>query len=165
MRSVLEETAKLHAGDPENVALWKQFIPWSMGAITPLYDRLGVTFDHFLGESFYNPMLAGVVEDLLAKAIATVSNGAVVVFLKPPPDDGSEHRADAVIRKKDGAFTYTTTDLATIRYRMDEWRPDAILYVVGSPQGYHFNTLFEIARRWGCRCRTAAHQLRFGARQ
>jgi arginyl-tRNA synthetase len=147
----LEETAKLQAGDPENVALWKQFIPWSMGAITPLYDRLGVTFDHYHGESFYNPMLPGVVDELLAKGIATVSNGAVVVFLKPPPEDGSEHRADAVIRKKDGAFTYTTSDLATIQYRTKEWQPDAILYVVGTPQAYHFKTLFEVARRWGHR--------------
>jgi arginyl-tRNA synthetase len=145
----LEETARLQAGDPENVALWKQFIPWSMGAITPLYDRLGVSFDHYLGESFYNPMLAGVVADLLAKGIATESGGAVVVFLKPPPEDGSEHRADAVVRKKDGAFTYTTTDLATIQYRMTEWKPDAVLYVVGAPQAFHFRTLFEIARRWG----------------
>lgn len=145
----LAETAKLQAGDPENVALWKQFIPWSMGAITPIYDRLGVAFDHFLGESFYNPMLPGVVEDLLAKGIATESNGAAVVFLKPPPEDGSEHRADAVVRKKDGAFTYTTTDLATIRYRQTEWKPDAALYVVGTPQSFHFKTLFEIAKRWG----------------
>jgi arginyl-tRNA synthetase len=145
----LEETAKLQAGDPENVALWKQFIPWSMGAITPLYDRLGVRFDHFHGESFYNPMLAGVVEDLLAKQIAVESAGAVVVFLKPPPEDGSEHRADAVIRKKDGAFTYTTSDLATIQYRMKEWNPDVVLYVVGTPQAYHFTTLFGIARKWG----------------
>jgi arginyl-tRNA synthetase len=145
----LEETAKLQAGDPENVALWKQFIPWSMGAITPLYDRLGVTFDHFLGESFYNPMLPGVVDDLLKRRVATESKGAVVVFLKPAPEDGSEHRADAVVRKKDGAFTYTMTDLATIRYRLDEWKPDAILYVVGAPQAFHFKTLFEIARRWG----------------
>jgi arginyl-tRNA synthetase len=146
---VLEETAKLQAGDPENVALWKQFLPWSMGAITPLYNRLGVTFDYFHGESFYNPMLPGVVEDLLAKGIGTVVDGAVMVFLKPPPEDGSEHRADAIVRKEDGAFTYTTSDLATIQYRMKEWQPDAILYVVGLPQGFHFTTLFEIARRWG----------------
>jgi arginyl-tRNA synthetase len=145
----LAETARLQAGDPENVALWKQFIPWSMGAITPLYDRLGVSFDYYHGESFYNPMLPGVVADLLAKGIASESEGAVVVFLKPPPDDGSPHRADAVIRKKDGAFTYMTSDLATIQYRVREWRPDAILYVVGAPQAYHFKTLFEIARRWG----------------
>ncbi len=158
---VLEETAKLQAGDAENVALWKRFIPWSMGAITPLYDRLGVTFDHFHGESFYNPMLSGVVEDLLAKGIATVSNGAVVVFLKPPPEDGSEHRADAVIRKRDGAFTYTTSDLATIRYRMDDWKPDAILYVVGMPQAYHFKTVFEVAERWGYR--TDLNHIGFGS--
>jgi arginyl-tRNA synthetase len=143
------ETAKLQAGDRENLALWKQFNDWSMRTITPLYDRLGVTFDHFHGESFYNPMLPGVVDDLLAKNIATVSDGAAVVFLKPPPEDGSEHRADAVIRKRDGAFTYMTSDLATIQYRMMEWTPDAILYVVGTPQSFHFKTLFEIARRWG----------------
>jgi arginyl-tRNA synthetase len=143
------ETAKLQAGDPENVALWKQFIPWSMATITPIYDLLGVTFDHFHGESFYNPMLAGVVEDLLQKGIVVESQGAVVVFLQPPPDDGSEHRADAVIRKKDGAATYTTSDLATILYRMQEWNPDAILYVVGQPQAKHFETLFAVARKWG----------------
>jgi arginyl-tRNA synthetase len=73
----------------------------------------------------------------------------VVVFLKPPPDDGSEHRADAVIRKKDGAFTYTTSDLATIQYRQKEWKPDVVLYVVGAPQAYHFTTVFGIARKWG----------------
>jgi arginyl-tRNA synthetase len=112
-------------------------------------DRLGVHFDHFHGESFYNPMLPGVVEDLLQKGIAVVSAGAVVVFLKPPPEDGSEHRADAVIRKKDGAFTYTTSDLATIQYRQKEWKPDVVLYVVGAPQAYHFTTLFGIARKWG----------------
>jgi arginyl-tRNA synthetase len=94
-------------------------------------------------------MLPGVVADLLAKGVATESRGAVVVFLKPPPEDGSEHRADAVVRKKDGAFTYTTTDLATIQHRLKEWQPDAVLYVVGAPQAFHFRTLFEIARRWG----------------
>lgn len=142
------ETKKLQAGDPENLALWQQFIPWSMGAITPLYDRLGVTFDHFHGESFYNPMLAGVVDDLLQKGIATISQGAAVVFLTPPPVDGSEHQADAVVRKGDGAFTYTASDLATIQYRAKEWRPDVALYVVGTPQSKHFQTLFAVAKRW-----------------
>lgn len=142
------ETQKLQAGDPENLALWRQFIPWSMGAITPLYDRLGVSFDHFHGESFYNPMLAAVVNDLLQKGIATISNGAAVIFLTPAPDDGSEHKADAVVRKSDGAFTYTASDLATIRYRVNEWHPDAMLYVVGTPQSKHFQTLFAVAERW-----------------
>lgn len=144
-----QETAKLQAGDPENTGLWRQFIPWSMATITPIYERLHVAFDHFHGESFYNHMLAGVVDDLLAKGLATTSQGAVVVFLTPPPKDGSEHRADAVVRKKDGAFTYMTSDLATIQYRMKEWNPDAILYVVGAPQSKHFETLFAVAKRWG----------------
>lgn len=144
-----QETAKLQKGDAENVELWKKFTEWSMGAITPIYERLGVTFDYFHGESFYNPMLAGVVDDLLKKGIATESQGAVVVFLTPPPEDGSEHRADAVIRKRDGAFTYTTSDLATIQYRMTEFKPDAMLYVVGAPQAKHFETFFAVARKWG----------------
>ncbi|MBX7103252.1 MAG: arginine--tRNA ligase [Gemmataceae bacterium] len=144
-----EETARLQAGDTDNLALWQQFIPWSMATITPIYDRLGVSFDFFHGESFYNPMLADVVDDLLARGHATESQGAVVVFLSPPPEDGSEHKADAVIRKRDGAFTYTTSDLATIRYRAREWNPDVMLYVVGTPQSKHFQTLFAVARRWG----------------
>src|SRR5947209_15267303 len=122
-----QETAKLHAGDPENVALWQQFMPACTAEIERIYDRLDVHFDHQHGESFYNPMLPGVVDDLLAKGIAAESKGAVVVFLKPPPEDGSEPRADAVIRKRDGAFTYTTSDLATIQHRVKEWQPDAVL--------------------------------------
>src|SRR5262249_20305408 len=60
-----------------------------------------------------------------------------------------EKQPPAIVRKRDGAFTYTTSDLATIRYRMEQWHPDAILYVVGFPQKLHFKNLFEAARRWG----------------
>ncbi len=143
-----EETQKLQAGDQENVTLWQQFMPWSMGAITPLYDRLGVTFDHMHGESFYNPMLTNVVDELVNKGIATISQGAAVIFLTPPPEDGSEHQAAAVVRKSDNAFTYMASDLATIQYRMKEFQPDVVLYVVGTPQSKHFQTLFEVAERW-----------------
>src|SRR5207237_5060937 len=93
-------------------------------------------------------MLAGVVDDLLQKGIATISQGAAVIFLTPPPEDGSEHQADAVVRKGDGAFTYTASDLATIQYRITTWHPDATLYVVGTPQSKHFQTLFAVAQRW-----------------
>jgi arginyl-tRNA synthetase len=67
-----------------------------------------------------------------------------------------------VVRKRDGAFTYTTTDLATIRYRMENWHPDAILYVVGAPQALHFRKLFDIARRWGYD-RVALEHVAFGS--
>jgi arginyl-tRNA synthetase len=136
------ETAKLHAGDPENVRLWKGFMPACMEEIERVYRRLDVTFDHTLGESFYNPMLPGVVEDLLARGIAQQSEGAVAIFFR-------EKEPPALIRKRDGAFTYTTTDLATIRYRNETWKPDAILYVVDFRQGLHFKNLFTAARRWG----------------
>jgi len=138
-----QETAKLQAGDPENVALWKKFMPWCMGAIEPIYERLGVQFDYQHGESFYNPMMPLVVEDLEAKKIAVPSQGALIVYTENDPEGPV-----AVVRKKDGAFTYMTSDLATIRYRMQEFRPDAILYVVGMPQSFHFKQLFATARRW-----------------
>jgi arginyl-tRNA synthetase len=138
------ETAKLHAGDPENVRLWKLFMPSCQEEIDRIYRRLDVTFDYTRGESYYNPMLPAVVSDLQAKGLAVESKGALVIFFGDPEKD-----APAIVRKRDGAFTYTTTDLATIQTRMKEWTPDAILYVVDFRQGQHFKNLFTAARRWG----------------
>jgi arginyl-tRNA synthetase len=136
------ETAKLHAGDPENRALWEQFMPHCLQALNDIYDRLGVTFDVHLGESFYDPMLAGVVSDLEAKGLAVVSEGATVVFT-----DAS--KTPFIVRKSDGAYIYATTDLATIRYRETTWKPDLLLYVVDHRQSAHFKSLFEVAAKWG----------------
>src|SRR5438270_3152079 len=149
------ETAKLHAGDPENVRLWNMFMPWCLEEIDRVYRRLDVHFDHTHGESFYNPMLPGVVRNLEERRIAQESQGAVAIFF-------GEEEPPALIRKKDGAFTYTTTDLATIQYRMDTWHPDAILYVVGTPQALHFQHLFDAARRWGYD-RVALEHIGFGS--
>jgi arginyl-tRNA synthetase len=140
--SARAETAKLHAGDPENRALWDQFMPHCLGALEGIYQRLGVRFDVELGESFYDPMLAGVVEDLSARGIAEESEGAIAVFT-------TGTKAPFLIRKRDGAFNYGTTDLATIKYREDSWDPDQILYVVDHRQGDHFKQLFAVARKWG----------------
>ena len=137
-----DETAKLHAGDPENVRLWKTFMPWCLREIDQIYQRLNVHFDQTLGESFYNPMLADVVRSLEERGIARRSEGALVVFF-------GENEPPALVQKKDGAFTYTTTDLATIRYRVGQWQPDTILYVVDARQALHFKNLFAAARRWG----------------
>jgi arginyl-tRNA synthetase len=136
------ETAKLHAGDAENLRLWRAFMPHCYEEIERIYRRLDVHFDHTLGESFYQPMLADVVRELCQRGIAQESEGAVVVFF------GAEE-SPALIQKRDGAYTYTTTDLATIRYRLQQWNPDAILYVVDFRQGLHFKQLFDIVRRWG----------------
>ena len=154
MRACQQETAKLHAGDAENVALWRRFMPACLEMLRPIYDRLDVHIDHALGESFYNPMLPGVVEDMLAKGIAAESQGAVVIPNAKgviPTTDGEQTTEDppAIVRKRDGAYTYTTTDLATVKYRMETWKPAALLYVVDARQALHFKTLFAQAARWG----------------
>lgn len=144
-----QETAKLHAGDPENVRLWQTFMPWCLEEIDRVYRRLDVRFDHTYGESFYNPMLSDVVRGLLDRGIARESQGAIVIPGEADPP--------AMVRKQDGAFTYTTTDLATIRYRVEQWHPDAVLYVVDSRQALHFKNLFDAARRWGYDAVTLEH--------
>ena len=139
--AVLAETAKLHAGDAENLRLWHEFLPNCRDEIARVYRRLDVRFDYEYGESFYHDRLAAVVDDLRKKGLAQDSQGAVCVFL-----DGFE--APMIVQKKDGAFLYSTTDLATIAYRLETWRPDAILYVVDHRQSDHFEKLFAAARRW-----------------
>ncbi len=139
---VLEETAKLHAGDETNQALWEEFLPKCRLEIQRVYDRLQVEFDHEYGESYYHDRLAGVVEQLEHRGLASQSDGATCVFL-----DGFE--TPMIVRKQDGAFLYATTDLATIQFRMETWQPDAILYVVDHRQGEHFEKLFAAARLWG----------------
>ncbi len=160
------ETAKLHTGDPENVALWHQFMPACLEMLRPIYERLDVKIDHALGESFYNPMLAGVVDDLLKKGIAAEKNGAVVLpnaagVIKETAER-DENEPPPIIRKRDGAFTYTTTDLATIKYRVETWKPDVMLYVVDARQALHFKTLFANARRWGY-SNVEFHHIAFGS--
>ena len=142
-RQVLAETAKLHAGDSENRALWERFMPVCRVEIERLYSRLHVTFDHWLGESFFQPLLAATVDDLVGRGIARESRGAIGVFL------GGAEAPPLLIRKADGAFLYATTDLATIRWRLEHWRPDRILYVVDHRQSGHFEQVFRTARLSG----------------
>jgi arginyl-tRNA synthetase len=236
------ETVKLHEGDPENVALWKLFMPYCLTETEAIYKRLDVHFTCQHGESFYQPMLADVVESLLEKGIAERSEGAVIIrmvneelmkeiddqiieirdrmarddkgaglktgLLPTIPDgkissdttveaakkrielgelllerfrrniENEEFRKQlgwtekqlrefmkkfeqqmaqleklldrvSLIQKRDGAYTYTTSDLATIKYRVDTWNPDAMLYVVDFRQADHFRNFFAAAKRWG----------------
>ena len=149
---------ELQRGKTENVAIWEEMIALSQKQFDEVYSRLGVKFDETLGESFYNPWLGEVVNDLLAKKIARESEGAVGVFSDgslPPKEDpflvnrDGEWIADpALVRKSDGGFNYTTTDLATIDYRLKTWSPDEIIYVVDDRQSGHFKKLFLIFARW-----------------
>lgn len=153
------ELVKLQAGDPENLEIWQQCIDVSKRGLQRIYDVLDVKFDYWLGESYYNDRLAGLVDEFLAKGIARESNGAVCIFSdgsgKREEDPFMVHREEgwtdnpAIIRKADGGFLYATTDLATIRFRIDEWKADQIWYVVGVPQQLHFRQIFAAAQRWG----------------
>lgn len=136
------ETVLLHEGDSENLSLWNDFMPIAIREIDAVYRRLGIKFDTTYGESFYQPLLAGLVEELLTRGVAVPSDGAACIFL-----EGFD--APMIVRKSDGAFLYATTDLATIEYRMQHYRPDAILYVVDSRQSEHFAKLFAAARAIG----------------
>jgi len=153
------ELVKLQAGDPDNLTIWRQCIDVSQRGLQKIYATLDVHFDHWLGESYYNDRLAGLVDEFLEQGIARESNGAICIFsdgTKQPQDDPfMVHKEDgwtdnpAIIRKADGGFLYATTDLATIRFRTDEWQADRIWYVVGVPQQLHFRQLFDAAARWG----------------
>ena len=139
------ELAKLQRGDAENRAIWQNTIDLSRQEFEKIYRRLGVTFDHTLGESFYNPVLPDIVADLKARGLATESDGAQCIFLDVP----GLPKTPFIIQKSDGAFKYETTDLATLKHRVEHFHADEILYVVGAPKTDHFRQLFAIARRWG----------------
>ena len=141
-QAVLNETADLHAGDPTNRQLWDEFLPACRDDIQKIYQRLDIDFDHELGESFYQPWLGEVVEEFKSRGLATESDGALCVFL-------DAFDSPMIIQKRDGAFLYATTDLATIRYRMQKWNPDVVLYVVDHRQHEHFAKLFAAADVWG----------------
>ncbi|HXT11207.1 MAG TPA: arginine--tRNA ligase [Candidatus Angelobacter sp.] len=153
-----QELVKLQAGDKENTAIWQEMIRLSEKQFDEIYGRLGVKFDHTLGESFYNPHLGNIVKDLLARGIARESEGAVAVFsdgsLPPKEDpflvnrDGEWVPDPALIRKSDGGFNYMTTDLATINHRFKTWSPQEIVYVVDDRQSMHFKKLFLTFVRW-----------------
>src|SRR6266403_286536 len=143
-----QELVKLQAGDKENIDIWNECVAFSMQDFEQIYEGLGVRYDLQCGESFYTDRLAGVVERLLKSGVAEISEDAVVVFFRDNPELADK---PCIIRKRDGGFNYATTDLATVDYRINDLKADAIWYVVGAPQTLHFKQIFEIARREGYR--------------
>jgi arginyl-tRNA synthetase len=141
-----QELVKLQSGDNENVGIWKECVALSMQDFEHVYEMLDIHYDIQCGESFYNDRLADVVDRLLKSRIAEISEGAVVVFFRDIPELADK---PSIIRKTDGGFNYTTSDIATVEYRINELKRDTLWYVVGAPQTLHFRQIFEIARREG----------------
>ena len=141
-----QELVKLQAGDKENIDIWNECVALSMQDFEHVYKLLDVHYDLQCGESFYHDCLPSVVERVLKSGIAEISEGAVVVFFRDNPELADK---PLIIRKRDGGFNYATTDVATIDYRVNDLKADAIWYVVGAPQTLHFKQIFEIVRREG----------------
>ena len=141
------ELAKLQAGDERNVGLWRKFLDDSRHVFDAVYARLGVEFDVTYGESHYRDALVPLVDRLLADGVAEPSEGAVCVFFRDA--EGEDERPPFLIRKKDGAALYGTTDIATVEFRMKTWSPARIIYVTDHRQRLHFEQLFATVQRMG----------------
>ena len=143
MDACRQETVKLQQGDPDNRALWQEFIRLSQGEFDRVYRRLDVQFDTTRGESYYQDQLAGIVESLEKAGLAKESDGAMIVDLS---EDGLDV---AIVRKRDGGFNYTTTDIATVATRMRDYNPVRMVYVTDERQQLHFKQFFHICRKMG----------------
>ena len=137
------ELVKLQQGDADNLALWKRFIEISIGEFERMYRKLGVKFDTYRGESYYNAAMPGVVDKLLKMGLAEESEGALIVNLE------KDKLGVAIVRKSDGGFNYTTSDLACVESRVAEYDPERIVYITDDRQNLHFQQFFEIARKMG----------------
>jgi arginyl-tRNA synthetase len=142
---------KLEGGDAQATVLWREMIGESLRQFNKLYDRLGVSFDHVLGESFYNDKMGAVVDSLRGQGLLEESDGALVVRLDEngmPP---------CLLVKSDGTSIYATRDLATALYRRDQMNGELLLYVVGGEQALHFQQVFRVLEKmdsaWRDRCR------------
>ena len=140
----------LQSGDPATMEIWQEVVELSKAYLRDAYARLRVTLtdDDIRGESFYNDMLAPTADELIAKGLAVLSDGALCVF--PSGFTGRDGKPlPVIIRKSDGGWNYSTTDLATVRYRVDKLNCDRAIYVVGSEQALHFQMVFAVAREAG----------------
>jgi len=137
------ELVKLQQGDAENRALWEKFVALSIQEFNTIYARLGVKFDLYRGESFYNDRLPKIIQALEEDGLAKESDGALIVDLE---EDGMPI---CIVRKSDGGFNYATTDLATVQSRIEEFSPERIVYITDERQQLHFKQFFTIAKKLG----------------
>ncbi|KAL7467252.1 hypothetical protein ACHAXS_011301 [Conticribra weissflogii] len=149
-----EGVVKLQAGDSEALAAWESLCAASRVEYQKIYDLLNIEGLIERGESFYNPYLSGIIDDLEAKGLAVESEGATAVFLEGYTNrDGSP--LPMLVRKSDGGFNYATTDLAAIRHRVELDRSeggekaDRVLYVTDAGQSQHFDMVFAAAKKAG----------------
>ncbi len=145
-----EYVVRLHSGDPDVLSNWQFIRLQSLAHCHEIYELLSVElqYKHVRGESDYRNDLPSIVEELLGRGFAKESDDAICVF--PPGFKNKEGQPlPFIIQKSDGAYLYATTDLAALRYRVDELKADAIVYVTDSRQKLHFEMLFAVAKMAG----------------
>lgn len=125
-----ENVVKLQAGDEHCRAGWKMLCAISRIEFDQIYSRLDIKLEEF-GESFYNPMLRPLVDELLEKKFAVEDNGAICIFVP-------KQKVPLIIQKSDGGFNYDTTDVAALRHRIETLKADRIVYVTDLGQEFHF---------------------------
>ncbi len=140
------ELVKLQKGDPENVSLWEKINKVSYAAFQKIYDMMNIQFDVVLGESFYRNKVDRIYKELLETDVAQESQGALVVFHPTEGKDSADY--PFIIRKKDGASNYSSTDLATVLYHTEHTKADEIIYVTDGRQQDHFKYLFATVDKW-----------------
>ncbi|MGB9096986.1 arginine--tRNA ligase [Erwinia sp.] len=141
---------KLQGGDEYCRTMWKKLVDITMSQNQLIYDRMNVTLTRkdVMGESLYNDMLPGIVADLQAKGLAVESEGATVVFLDEYKNKDGDPMG-VIIRKKDGGYLYTTTDIACAKYRYETLKADRVLYYIDSRQHQHLMQAWTIVRKAG----------------
>lgn len=136
---------KLENGDPEAVAYSKRFNAISLAHLHEVMERLHISTDHELGEAFFAQRGKEEVAKLIKQGIAVKNDdGSVIV-----PLEEYGFNVPMLVLKSNGAALYTTTDIATIMYREENWHPDRVIYVVGAEQQFHFAQLFSLAKKMG----------------
>jgi len=138
----------LQSGNPKSLAAWRLLCATSRTEFQNIYDTLGVEVSE-RGESFYNPLLAGVVSDLETAKLAEPSEGATVVFLDGYKARDGVSAQPLLVQKSDGGYMYATTDLAAVKQRVSVEKAQRVLYVTDVGQASHFDQVFQVARRAG----------------
>jgi arginyl-tRNA synthetase len=141
------EVVELQAGNPETLKAWNLLCQQSFLAFEEIYGRLGICITN-RGESFYNPLLPAVVADLEALGLLVNDQGAECVFLEGYTNKEGQP-LPLIIKKSDGGYNYATTDLAAVRYRIQQDQAERIIYVTDLGQGNHFAQVWQVARRAG----------------
>ena len=142
-----QATFELQNGRRGYRAIWQHIMNVSVADLRKNYDNLNVYFEKWLGESDADPYIPAMVEDMKARGIAVQSEGAWVV---PVAEEGDKKEMPpCILVKSDGSSIYATTDLATMVQRMQDWKPDKMLYVTDKRQNLHFEQVFRAARKAG----------------